>query len=166
MSRIIIDDNLFQVLRQADQPVVLVNAQGQSIGQLVPALAPTGSAAEPGVSEEELDRLEQAGGGRSLTAILADLDDIPSQQHGHDEGQSAENIALPLDAMTVEEKLAVMELIWADLSKNASSVPSPDWHKDILRERRQAVAEGKVGFTEWNTALAQLRGELRGNSPT
>jgi hypothetical protein len=38
-----------------------------------------------------------------------------------------ENI-LPLDKMTTEDKLAVMEQLWEDLCRNPESVPSPSWH--------------------------------------
>lgn len=41
-------------------------------------------------------------------------------------------IDMALARMTVAEKLQAMELIWADLSKEPASVPSPTWHNEIL----------------------------------
>ena len=76
------------------------------------------------------------------------------------------SIDLPLDKMTLADKLEAMELLWADISKRSSEVPSPDWHKDILDERRRLVAEGKLKFLAWDTAIADLREELRGDSAT
>lgn len=40
--------------------------------------------------------------------------------------------ALPLDEMSTPEKLSLMEALWADLSKNASALQSPDWHATVL----------------------------------
>ena len=50
---------------------------------------------------------------------------------------------LPLDQMTIEEKLRTMETLWADLSRNAQSFESPAWHADVLRERDQRIATAK-----------------------
>ncbi len=64
---------------------------------------------------------------------------------------------LPLDQMTTAEKLRAMEAIWADLTRNADSFESPDWHADVLREREQRIAEGKEAFIDWDEAKRQLR---------
>jgi len=73
------------------------------------------------------------------------------------------SIDLPLDRMTLADKLETMEQLWADISKTPAAVPSPAWHKTILDERRQLAAEGKLTFLDWETAISQLREELRGN---
>jgi hypothetical protein len=64
---------------------------------------------------------------------------------------------LPLDRMTKEEKLRVMEALWADLSRDESSVESPVWHGDVLQERAEAVKSGHEAFVDWETAKQQLR---------
>jgi hypothetical protein len=76
------------------------------------------------------------------------------------------SIELPLERMTLAEKLEAMEAIWADISRRPADLPSPDWHKAILDERRRLVAEGKLKFLDWDTAIADLRKELRGNPAT
>ena len=53
--------------------------------------------------------------------------------------------------MTLQEKLAAMELLWEDLARSPESIESPTWHKDILDERRQRIAEGKSQFVDWET---------------
>ena len=58
-------------------------------------------------------------------------------------------INLPLKDMTLQEKLAVMESLWEDLDHTPEAIESPAWHKDILDERRQRLAEGKSRFTDW-----------------
>jgi hypothetical protein len=76
------------------------------------------------------------------------------------------SIDLPLDKMTLAEKLEAMELLWADISRNPAALPSPAWHRDVLEERRRLVAEGRLKFLDWDTAMAELREEIRGDSAT
>jgi hypothetical protein len=76
------------------------------------------------------------------------------------------SINLPLESMTLADKLAAMECLWADISRRPADLPSPSWHKEILDHRRQLVAEGKLKFLDWDTAIADLRKELRGDSDT
>ena len=67
---------------------------------------------------------------------------------------------LPLDQMTMEEKLRAMEALWADLSRKADSFESPAWHAAVLRERDQRIAEGKEPSVEWEVAKRKLRERL------
>jgi hypothetical protein len=75
-------------------------------------------------------------------------------------------IELPLAEMTIADKLQAMEALWEDLSSRADQLPSPDWHRDVLHERRRLVESGQLEFQNWDTAIAELRGELRGNLPS
>jgi hypothetical protein len=70
------------------------------------------------------------------------------------------SINLPLKDMTLQEKLAVMESIWEDLARIPDAIESPAWHKDILDERRQRLAEGTSRFTDWETAKEDIRKKL------
>lgn len=67
---------------------------------------------------------------------------------------------LSLKEMTLQEKLAAMELLWDDLARCPESVESPTWHKDILDERQQRVADGKAHFTAWETAKTEIRKKI------
>lgn len=40
-----------------------------------------------------------------------------------------------LAALTPSEKLAAMNILWRDLSKNPAAFDSPAWHGDVLAER-------------------------------
>jgi len=64
---------------------------------------------------------------------------------------------LPLEQMTREEKLRIMEELWTDLSRNESQFESPAWHGDVLRERAEAVRSGKETFLDWEDIKRQLR---------
>jgi hypothetical protein len=64
---------------------------------------------------------------------------------------------LPLEKMSREEKLRIMEELWEDLSRDESKVESPAWHGDVLRERAQAVKSGKEVCQDWEEAKGRLR---------
>ena len=66
---------------------------------------------------------------------------------------------LQIDQMTLEEKLQTMEAIWADLCQRQEDVPVPQWHKDILDERRRLVEQGQAQFIDWETAKKQIAEE-------
>jgi hypothetical protein len=53
---------------------------------------------------------------------------------------------LPLDQMTVEEKLQLMDILWDDLSQNAGDIPPPAWHGEVLAARQRKIDEGKAKF--------------------
>jgi putative addiction module component (TIGR02574 family) len=53
---------------------------------------------------------------------------------------------LPLDQMTVEEKLQLMDILWDDLSQNAGDIPPPAWHGELLAARQREIDEGRATF--------------------
>lgn len=67
---------------------------------------------------------------------------------------------LPLKDMSIQEKLAAMESLWEDLARTPEALESPAWHKDLLDERRQQLAEGQTRFVDWETAKADIRSKL------
>ena len=70
------------------------------------------------------------------------------------------SIMLPLKEMTLQEKLAVMELIWEELVRTPDSIEFPAWHRDVFEERGQRIAEGKSQFTDWEKAKLDIRNKL------
>ena len=70
------------------------------------------------------------------------------------------NISLPLDEMTVEEKLQLMEALWDDLSRHADEMEPPAWHGELLAEREAAVARGDEAFEDWETAKQRIEKEF------
>jgi hypothetical protein len=65
-------------------------------------------------------------------------------------------IAIPLDRMTVSEKLSALEEIWADLSQTQDAIPSPDWHADVLQVRENKIQEGKAKFLDLDEAKRRV----------
>lgn len=72
-------------------------------------------------------------------------------------------VQLPLDQMTLIEKLNVMETLWADLSSRPAELPAPDWHREVLQDRKRLADAGELKFLDWETAFADLRKEVSGN---
>ena len=52
--------------------------------------------------------------------------------------------------LPLAEKLQIMEAIWDDLRAQAERVPVPQWHRDLLDERRKAVEEGREELLNWD----------------
>ncbi len=70
-------------------------------------------------------------------------------------------VELPLDQMTLEEKLRAMEMLWADLCRHEEDIPVPQWHKDVLEERQRLVEQGKAQFLHWEAAKRRIAEQTR-----
>ena len=53
-----------------------------------------------------------------------------------------------------------MESLWEDIARTPEAIESPAWHKDILDERRQRLAERQSEFVDWETAKADIRNKV------
>jgi putative addiction module component (TIGR02574 family) len=62
-----------------------------------------------------------------------------------------------LDALSAAEKLRLLEQVWQSLSGHPDSFPSPQWHADILDDRRQRLLDGLATPIPWADAKAQLQ---------
>jgi hypothetical protein len=71
-----------------------------------------------------------------------------------------ETTALPLDRMTIGEKLMTMEVLWDDLCHNEEQIPVQDWHKQILDERQHQIDSGDARFVDWEEAKARIRARI------
>ena len=69
------------------------------------------------------------------------------------------SIKLPLDEMTVQEKLAAMESLWEDLSRSPEAIESPAWHKDVLDQR---IADGAARSSDWKSTKARIGEKVSG----
>jgi hypothetical protein len=68
--------------------------------------------------------------------------------------------SLPLDEMTVEEKIQAMEALWDDLCRRAGALASPGWHGDVLADREAAIGRGDDEFEEWETAKQKIEKQI------
>jgi hypothetical protein len=69
--------------------------------------------------------------------------------------------SLPIDTLSVAEKLLLMERLWEDLSRRPADIPVPEWHGAVLAEREASVREGREKFIEWADAKERLRERLK-----
>jgi len=72
------------------------------------------------------------------------------------DGSGAMNIDIPLDAMTVAEKVQLLESVWQSLCLHSGDVASPEWHQTILEERRTRLEDGRASISSWADAKARL----------
>jgi len=74
MDRIVVDKAFTSQLPEVLAPCAVFDSAGKRLGYFTPEVDPAWyQGLEPSVSDEELDRRERAGGGRSLAEVLADL---------------------------------------------------------------------------------------------
>lgn len=48
--------------------------------------------------------------------------------------------------MSMVERLQAMEALWDSLMYEESEIESPEWHRDILEERKRKIENGKAEF--------------------
>jgi hypothetical protein len=62
-----------------------------------------------------------------------------------------------LDALTVAEKVRLLEQVWQSLCCQPDALISPEWHANVLVERHQRLLDGSATRIPWNEAKAQLQ---------
>ncbi len=65
--------------------------------------------------------------------------------------------AIEIKHLTREEKLRMVDALWADLLSEEELLESPIWHKKALQETEKRLAEGKERIVDWHTAKQELR---------
>jgi len=65
--------------------------------------------------------------------------------------------ALEIQQLPRQEKLKLMEMLWADLSRDEAELESPVWHAEALRETAERRARGEEPVLDWEQAKAKLR---------
>jgi hypothetical protein len=65
--------------------------------------------------------------------------------------------ALEIQQMPRQEKLKLMEALWADLSRDEAELESPAWHADALHETSKRRKRGEESVLSWDQAKAELR---------
>jgi len=70
-------------------------------------------------------------------------------------------LELPLDEMSTEEKMLLMENIWDNLRESEDDVPTPDWHETELQDREQSVKNEESEFIDWDKAKQNIRNAIQ-----
>ena len=66
-------------------------------------------------------------------------------------------LELPLNTMSVGEKVQLLELVWDNLCHQPGDVRSPEWHAAILRERQRQIENGTMAVSSWSEAKDRLQ---------
>jgi putative addiction module component (TIGR02574 family) len=72
-------------------------------------------------------------------------------------GGNAMPIDLPLNTMTVEEKVQLLEQVWDNLCRQSGDVRSPEWHNVVLNERKRQIEDGTMTVSPWSEAKERLQ---------
>ncbi len=66
-------------------------------------------------------------------------------------------LAVPLSKLSLSQKLQLLESIWEDLARVPQQVDSPEWHGEILDDRRKALDSGSESLGDWEQAKKRIR---------
>jgi hypothetical protein len=67
---------------------------------------------------------------------------------------------LPLEKMTMIEKISTMELLWESIARDSKNYQSPEWHGDILEQREEMRKKGEAVFEDWEKVKDELWNDL------
>ncbi len=62
---------------------------------------------------------------------------------------------LEIKKMSRIERLQAMEALWNSLLDDEFEMESPEWHEDILEERKKLIETGKAEFLSLNELKAK-----------
>ena len=62
----------------------------------------------------------------------------------------------PLDTLSVAEKVQLLESVWNNLCQKSGDVRSPEWHREVLEERKRRLASGEAKLVPWSEAKQRL----------
>ena len=57
-----------------------------------------------------------------------------------------EMITAEIKKISISERLRIMEAIWDSLLYDDAEMPSPEWHRNVLAERKRTIDEGSARF--------------------
>ena len=67
---------------------------------------------------------------------------------------------IPLNEMTIIDKLEAMERLWEDFCRSPEEFLPPAWHENVLSSREKRVGEGSAKFS----TLAEVKDRIRKTS--
>ena len=63
-----------------------------------------------------------------------------------------------IQKMSTSERLRAMEALWDALCHDSEEPQSPDWHRDVLSERKKRIESGEAKFLSIEEARERLQG--------
>ena len=65
--------------------------------------------------------------------------------------------AIEIKHLTREQKLKMVDALWADLLPEEELLESPAWHKKALQKTEKRLKESKERILDWHTAKKDIR---------
>ena len=66
-----------------------------------------------------------------------------------------------IEEMTAAQRVELMEELWKVMSRRPEEVEIPEWHRQVLAEREQALKDGTDRFITLDEAEALIREKTR-----
>ena len=51
---------------------------------------------------------------------------------------------IEIESLSIAQKLELVDRIWSSLDGDRDSIPSPEWHKEVLEERKRRLDSGEA----------------------
>lgn len=61
-----------------------------------------------------------------------------------------------IETMSVAERVQLLESVWQSLCSRPGDVQSPEWHGEVLEQRRRRLDDGRATVTAWAEAKGRL----------
>ena len=68
----------------------------------------------------------------------------------------AMSVDIQIETLSLAEKVQLLESVWQSLCAHPCDVRSPDWHREVLDERRRRLEDGLATISAWHDAKARL----------
>ncbi len=68
----------------------------------------------------------------------------------------AMSVDIQIESLSVAEKVQLIESVWESLCAHPGDVQSPEWHREVLEERRRRLEDGRATIASWTDAKARL----------
>lgn len=66
------------------------------------------------------------------------------------------SVDIQIETLSVAEKIRLLESVWQSLCAYPCDVTSPEWHREVLDERRRRLEDGRATISAWTDAKARL----------
>jgi putative addiction module component (TIGR02574 family) len=63
---------------------------------------------------------------------------------------------ISIETISVAEKMRLLESVWESLRAHPTDVQSPDWHREVLEDRKRRLEDGRATVSTWADAKARL----------
>jgi putative addiction module component (TIGR02574 family) len=64
---------------------------------------------------------------------------------------------LNIEKLSVAERIQAMEDIWDSLVPHQTEIESPQWHYDVLKQRKQKIENGDARFISFEELAARRK---------